>query len=149
MTPRKCSRISYFEYTTNEPGRRQSSEVAILTDPLQRGILRTSGLMEQEWTGTLDSAGATNLSQPRASAQQGPAQLLELQLPTAHSLRGITHEHTFEYKDSAALSTRFHSPTSYFHHPTIIHAGSREPTQQGYYLSEVCQIEGAETPKPR
>ena len=63
------------------------------------------------------------------------------------------HENThIEYKDSAALSIGFHSPTSYIRlsrHPTTIHAGSREPTQQGYYLSEVCQIEGAETPKPR
>ena len=34
-------------------------------------------------------------------------------------------------------------------HPATIHASSREPTQQGYYSSEVCQIEGAETSKPR
>ena len=81
---RKYSRISYFEYTTNEPGRRQSSEVDNPNRPILArhcADIRSHGT-RIDWN-IRTTAGVTNLCQLRARAQQGPTPRLELQLATA------------------------------------------------------------------
>ena len=115
---RKYSRISYLERTTNEPGRRQTSEVNNPNRPTSARHTRTSGLMERNSTGIFETtAGATDLHQLKARAQQGPTPRLELQLLTASfafrlqmkthtskGLSGLTDRISFTYKLYSPLS---------------------------------------------
>ena len=131
------------------------ARLIILTDPPQRGICAQHPVSWNriDWNIRLGRGHQLKPTQgegpARASTVLGATiddsfiRLQELYMNTHSSrIQGL----------SGLIDHRVHSPTSYFRfsrHPTTIHAGSREPTQQGYYLSEVCQIEGAETPKPR
>ena len=76
---RKYSRISYLERTTNKLGRRQTSEVNNPNRPTSARHTRISHV-EQDSTGIFETtAGATDLYQRTARAQQGPTLRLELQ----------------------------------------------------------------------
>ena len=118
---RKYSRISYLERTTNEPGRRQTSEVNNPNRPTSARHTRTSGLMERNSTGIFETtAGATDLHQRKARAQQGPTPRLELQLLTAsfayrlhmktHTSKGLSSLNRLDFITLQAKFASF-SPT--------------------------------------
>ena len=144
------SRMSYFTRTTNEPSRRQNSEVStpnrltVARHPPRTHIRSREVQTRQEYSRMY---GRGHLFTPAQA--RGPIRAKGLQ---PHSLSGFKWIHT--PKGSFTLTGlnpyNLQAKIRLSRHPATIQASSsREPTLQGGYSSEVCQIEGAETSKPR
>ena len=139
--------------TTNEPGRRQNSEVNTPNRPnLARHLLRTHirshvDQTRQEYSRTYGRGHRLTPTQARGPTRANTAlepkgySLIRFQDTNGLASKGFFLNRSLPYDLQAIIRLS--------RHPATIHASFREPTHQGYYSSEVCQIEGAETSKPR
>ena len=130
--------MSFFEYTTFEPGR-QRSEVAISTDPSQRGIRAHPVSWNRiGWNVRLRQGSPTQANLGRKPSR-GQHRTTSYNCWQLHSLPGYLHEHTpFRTQGLSGLIDHKGSVSykliRFSHHPTTIHAGSREPIQQRVLL---------------
>ena len=143
------SRINYFTRTTNEPSRRQNSEVStpnrltVARHPPRTHIRSREVQTRQEYSRNYGRGHRFTPAQAR-----GPIRAKGLQ---PHSLSGSKWKHTERILHlDRSYPYNLQAKIRLSRHPATIQASSsREPTHQGGYSSEVCQIEGAETSKPR